>query len=96
MDKTLGLRPDLEDVHFDLARVYAPQGHFGKSFQEFNNLFQSELRFALYHIELGKMPLVMGLIPPSPTGVRARSDSASWFRTGHRELRSLDKRSPTA
>ncbi len=94
LDKALALRPDLEDARFDLARVYALQGQYDKSFQEFDHLFQGELRFALYHTELGKILLAMGLIPQARQEFERALTLHPGFEPAARELRALDKEPP--
>ncbi len=61
LQKVLSQRPDYEDARFDLARVYAITGRYDQSFREFNVIFKSEVRYALYHTELGKIFKSMGL-----------------------------------
>ncbi len=53
--RALRLRPDLEEARFDLARVYALTGRHNRSLEEFQLLFRGEPRFALYHVELGRI-----------------------------------------
>lgn len=91
LDQALALRPDLEDARFDLARVLALEGQYDQSFQEFNHLFQNELRFALYHTELGKILLAMGLIPQARQEFERALVLHPGFEPAHRELRALDK-----
>jgi len=55
LEKTVAIAPDNEDGRFDLGRVYAQQGDMEKAFKEFGTLFQSEIRFALYHTEFAKI-----------------------------------------
>jgi tetratricopeptide (TPR) repeat protein len=61
LSRVVAVRPDHEDARFDLARVYALTGRYDQSFREFNVIFKSEVRFALYHTELGKILASMGL-----------------------------------
>jgi tetratricopeptide (TPR) repeat protein len=91
LEKALTLRPDLEDARFDLARVMALQGQYDQSFQEFNRLFQGEMRFALYHTELGKILLSLGLIPQARQEFEHALKLHPGFEPAARELRELDK-----
>lgn len=60
LERSLAVKPDMEDARFDLARVYAQQGEYDKSFKEFGLLFEGEVRFALYRTELAKVLISVG------------------------------------
>lgn len=90
LDRALELRPDLEDARFDRARVMAIQGQFDQSFQEFNHLFQSEVRFALYHNELGKILASLGLIPQARQEFERALALSPGFEPALRELKNLE------
>lgn len=60
LERALTIKPDMEDARFDLARVYAQQGEFEKSFKEFGFILEGETRFALYRTELAKVLISVG------------------------------------
>jgi len=60
LEKAVSMAADNDDARFDLGRVYAQQGHFDKALKEFDILFQSEIRFALYHTEFAKILMAAG------------------------------------
>lgn len=91
LSKALAQRPDLEDARFDLARVLALQGQYDRSFQEFNHLFQGELRFALYHTELGKILLALGLKPQARQEFERALKLQPDFEPAQRQLKELDQ-----
>lgn len=91
LGKVVAQRPDLEDARFDLARVFALQGQYDRSFQEFNNLFQGELRFALYHTELGKILLALGLKPQARQEFERALRLQPDFEPAQRQLKELDQ-----
>lgn len=55
LEKAISVAPDNDDARFDLGRVYAQQGQLDKAMKEFETIFQSEIRFALYHTEFAKI-----------------------------------------
>jgi tetratricopeptide (TPR) repeat protein len=60
LERAVSLKPDLDEAHFDLGRVYAQQGDYEKSFREFDLLFQAEERYALYRTEFAKVLMSVG------------------------------------
>ena len=60
LERALAVKPDMEDARFDLARVYAQQSDYEKSFKEFGLLLEGEVRFALYRTELAKVLVSVG------------------------------------
>ncbi|MBI5523006.1 MAG: tetratricopeptide repeat protein [Desulfarculus sp.] len=91
LSKALAQRSDLEDARFDLARVLALQGQYDRSFQEFNHLFQGELRFALYHTELGKILLALGLKPQARQEFERALKLQPDFEPAQRQLKEMDQ-----
>lgn len=55
LKKALSISPEYADAHFDLARVYAKKGDMNRALAEFGIIFRAEMRYALYHYELGKI-----------------------------------------
>jgi tetratricopeptide (TPR) repeat protein len=60
LTKVAGIDPHFDEARFDLARVYARKGEMDKAFQLFSQLFSQEMRFAVYHAELGKILTASG------------------------------------
>jgi tetratricopeptide (TPR) repeat protein len=53
LKKAVSLNPDSDETRFDLARVFAQRGDLEKSLREFSILLRGEIRYAVYHTELG-------------------------------------------
>ena len=60
LERSLAQKPDAEDAHFDLARVYAQLGDYEKSMKEFGIILEGESKFALYRTELAKVLVSLG------------------------------------
>ena len=55
LKKALAINNEYNDAHFELARIYAYEGDIKQSLSEFAFIFRTELRYADYHYELGKI-----------------------------------------
>jgi superkiller protein 3 len=55
LKKALAISPEYADAHFDLARVYAQKGDMNRALAEFHLIFRAEMRYGLYHYELGRI-----------------------------------------
>jgi tetratricopeptide (TPR) repeat protein len=53
--------PENDDARIDRARIYARKKQMDKAFPEFSRVLASEKRFALYHLELGRILMGGGL-----------------------------------
>lgn len=94
LGKALKVRPDWEDARLDLARVYALTGRYDQSFKEFNLLFRGEVRFALYHTELGKILLAMGLTKEAGQEFKRALALQPGFTPAQDQLKALEEKPP--
>jgi tetratricopeptide (TPR) repeat protein len=92
LGKVITVRPDYEDARFDLARVYAMTGRFDQSFREFNTIFKSEVRFALYHTELGKILTAMGMTKEARQEFNRALALQPDFTPAQDQLKALDQK----
>lgn len=53
--------PELNDARMDLGRVYARKKQLEKALGEFGRVLAGERKFALYHLEVGRLLAAMGL-----------------------------------
>ncbi|MGO9570986.1 MAG: tetratricopeptide repeat protein [Desulfomonilaceae bacterium] len=60
LSKVLTIDPHFEDARFDLARVYAQKGALDKAFQLFSQIIKQEMKFAVYHTEVGRILTALG------------------------------------
>jgi tetratricopeptide (TPR) repeat protein len=53
--------PEMSDARMDLGRVYARKKQLDKALAEFGRVLAGERKFALYHLEAGRLLAAMGL-----------------------------------
>jgi pentatricopeptide repeat protein len=52
--------PHFEEARFDLARVYAQKGQLDKAFRLFSEIIKQEMKFSVYHTEIGRILTALG------------------------------------
>jgi len=55
LNRAIAINNEYLEARFELARIYAYEGDIQSSLSEFAIIFRTELRFADYHYELGKI-----------------------------------------
>ena len=60
LERVISVEPSRDDVHFDLARVYAMSGEEKKSLREFQIIFSGEPRYGIYHTEFARILIAAG------------------------------------
>jgi tetratricopeptide (TPR) repeat protein len=95
LEKALSINSELEDARFDLARVYAQQGHLVQAFREFGIIFSGEAKYGLYHTELAKILMEAGRNQDAEKELKRALALTPDFEPAKQLLENLEKQEST-
>jgi tetratricopeptide (TPR) repeat protein len=95
LERALAINSELEDARFDLARVYAQQGHLVQAFREFGIIFSGEAKYGLYHTELAKILIAADRMQDAEKELKRALALAPDFGPAKQLLENLEKQGST-